>query len=47
MVTNFIILVTSQGRGTAIELGLTLLELLVNKEKADEVGKALLIYNYL
>lgn len=41
------ILVTSQGPATAIELGLTLIELLVGKEKAHEVGKALVVNNYL
>ena len=35
--------VTSQGPGTAIEFGLKLAELLVSKEKADEVAKAMLM----
>lgn len=35
--------VTSQGPGTAIEFGLKLAELLVSKEKADEVGKGMLV----
>ncbi|KAL0478535.1 hypothetical protein AKO1_008200 [Acrasis kona] len=35
--------VTSQGPGTAIEYGLKLIELLVGKEKAEEVRKAMLV----
>ena len=35
--------VTSQGPGTAIEFGLKLAELLVSKEKADEVAKGMLV----
>ena len=35
--------VTSQGPGTAVPFGLKLAELLVSKEKAEEVGKAMLM----
>lgn len=33
--------ITSQGAGTAIEFGLKLVEILVSKEKAVEIGKAI------
>ena len=39
--------VTSQGPATSIEFGLALIELLVDKEKANEVGIALVVNNNL
>ena len=44
---KFFYVVTSQGPATSIDLGLKLIELLIDKEKACEVGKALLINSYL
>ena len=35
-------IITSKGMGTTIELGLKLLEILVNKEMSDEIGKAIM-----
>ena len=39
--------VTSQGPATAIVLGLTLIKLPIDKEKADVLAKALVVNNYL
>ena len=33
--------ITSQGAGTSVEFGLKLVEILVSKEKAVEIGKAI------
>lgn len=36
-------LLTSRGAGTAVEFGLALVEMLVGREKADEVGKSIMV----
>ena len=38
---NFI---TSQGAGTAIDLALTLVEILINKEKRDEISSSIMLH---
>ncbi len=36
-------LLTSRGAGTAVEFGLALVEMLVGREKADELGKSIMV----
>jgi protein deglycase len=36
-------LLTSRGAGTAVEFGLALVEMLVGREKADEVGRSIMV----
>ena len=36
--------ITSRGMGTAIPFSLTLIEALINREKADQIGKAIIYY---